>query len=40
VRCPGESLRSGLSMRHEGKPPARVSNGGADYIGSSMASSA
>ena len=29
ARCRGASLRSGLSMRHEGKPPARASNGGA-----------
>jgi hypothetical protein len=33
-------LRSGLSMRHEGKAPARASNGGAGYIGSHMVSSA
>jgi hypothetical protein len=26
ARCHGASLRSGLSMRHEGKPPARASN--------------
>jgi hypothetical protein len=33
-RYRGASLRSGLSMRHEGKPPARASNGGAGYSGS------
>src|SRR5262249_39509826 len=31
---------SGLSMRHEGKPLARASNGGAGYIGSHTVSSA
>jgi hypothetical protein len=30
-RYRGASLRSGLSMRHEGKPLARASNGGAGY---------
>jgi hypothetical protein len=30
-RYRGASLRSGLSMRHEGKSPARASNGGAGY---------
>jgi hypothetical protein len=35
-RYRGASLRSGLSMRHEGKPPARASNGGAGYSGGHM----
>ncbi len=40
VRYRGASLRFGLSMRHEGKPPARASNGRLAILAATYLSSA